>query len=1057
MRKLFLLISILTLSLAVNAKEIEISSATSNILGTTVNGSGSADGDVIILTDNGPYVNVKGSHDYTNLAKNLTIQAAAGKAPVVQYEVPFRSAGGKTIKFIGIIFDGTSLTGYDYYFRFNDANNNNLEFEDCEFRNISKYVFDVYTAFKANSIKFTNCKLHDNSSRGILNRGTLTYLEINGGQIYNFTGYPVLDNYDGATLGKVKINGTEFYGNTKDIISGTPTSHADSCIINNCYFHNNSRSAVYFQASSVSGVETCDGVIVKNSTFANNDLSASSRSVIQVENYGATVAANIEVTVDHCTFYNNTTINYDYSCVRSRKSTKVTITNSIFAYPSAIDFYATNCYGGTISNTLVYNLNYGHRKEGGNPAVSNTITDAPLFNDLANNRYTYDGDWVTPSVSPARGAATDGSDLGDPRWYTEETLPSTSFASDYVFLGTKAQLSGSFALNGDNYIQSQDKTYAGIAKWKIHAERQCVVEVTLNLAAANTSGHRYEVAIYNADNILVGTALAEPANSWSAGDKVLGTYAIPAAGDYTIKLTNDCNNSSTIIEGVTFAYFGGAVQNISPSTSTTLDVADAWYSGCTRDNEKTYIQYPSSGTSSAWIKWNIATSETKYYDLTVNVNTTYAHEFGIAIYEDENEEPVASVAEPGYTSSTGDGLALELGRVNLVGGKKYAVKVTNVTSGSQAKVTSVVFAPVVASATELPATLDFSNAVLSEKANITDGMLYFNEPGADKDPRGQWAQWEVTTDHNGLFLFTMDVTSSNGQNYKITIKDGSDNELDYYETKLDEGDQTVKHYFALNSGSYFVKVENTRSYSKGHLVSFEVTEPNDVVTIDEAATGNESWVGKTEEETTYDVQIIRTIKAGMYNTFCLPFEVTSSQCKDIFGSDVKLRTLDEATVEENVLTLNFATASDVYPGTPVLIQTSRDIVNPVFTGVKFTRATPSATTKTHANFTGTFVKTALEANENTLFLGANNKLYFPTATVDMYGMRGWFVIHGSGGSAAPAVRSARIVENNEIATDIELVDGNWKEVDNTRKFIENGQLVIIRDGIRYNVMGARIK
>jgi len=1047
MRKLFLLISVLTLSIAVNAKEIEISSETSNILGITVNGSASADGDVIILTDNGPYVNSKSAgNDYTKLEKNLTIQAAEGKTPVIQYEVPFRSTGGKTVKFIGITFDGTSLTAYDFYFRFYDANDNNLEFEDCEFQNISKYVFDVYAAHKANSLKLTNCKLHDNSSRGILNRGTLTYLEINGGQIYNFTGASVLENYEGATIGKVKINGTEFYGNKKDIIYGTATSQADSCIINNCYFHNNDYSAIYFNQSSVEGQQTILGLKVTNSTFANNDPSKEYRALIDVQSYNREATDAIEVVVDHCTFYNNTTINYDYSAIRTRIANRTTVSNCIFAHPSAIEFYATNAWAGNVTNCLAYNLTKGYMS---GPTRTNTNTGDPLFNDLANNRYTFDGDWSTGSVSPAREAGTDGSDLGDPRWYTDETLPTTSFASDYVFLGTKALLSGSFALNGDNYIQSQDKSYAGIAKWKIHAERQCIVEVTLNIADGNDSGHRYEVAIYDADNVLVGTALAEPENSWSHGNKVLGTYAIPAAGDYTVKLTNDCNNSSTIIEGVTFAYFGGAVQNISPSANTTLNVADAWFtSGATRAEGQ--ISYSSWNSEDSWVKWNIATSETKFYDLTLNFSSTNAHSMKVNIYEDEEASPVATVSES-FTETTGTLTLTD--RVNLVGGKNYIVKVTNPTSGSQAKVTSVVFAPVVATATTLPGTLAFSNAVLSEKAFIQDGMLYFNEIG-DSNPQGQWAQWEVTTSHNGLFLFTMGVTSTNEQSYKITILDNLDNVLDYYETSPGSGDKTLTHYFALSAGNYFVKVENTRSFSKGHLTSLVVTEPGGVVVLDEAATSNESWAGKTEEETTYDVQIIRTIKAGMYNTICLPFEVTSAQCKDIFGSDVQLRTLESATLEEEgqVLSLGFTNTSSMYQGTPHLIKTSRDIVNPVFTGVKFTRKTPAATTKTNANFVGTFIKGEIPASEDNLFLGANNTLFFPTVDMPILGMRAYFVIHDIPSGAA---KRARIVEDGQVATEIDLV--SQEPIANSQKLIINGQLIIIRDGVRYNVMGVKLQ
>jgi hypothetical protein len=597
------------------------------------------------------------------------------------------------------------------------------------------------------------------------------------------------------------------------------------------------------------------------------------------------------------------------------------------------------------------------------------------------------------------------------------------------------------------------------AAFPIELTTQGVYDVTANVTSTN--GWKFEFWLVNVETNAIVAHIDAPASNVSESKTsynfgIMDLSRVPT-GKYMLKVKNRTCYSAVKLNSVTVSYVGGAVQNISTAANTTLNVADAWFSGCTRDNDKTYIQYPSSSTSDAWIKWNIATSETKYYDLTVNVNTEYNHGFTAAIYEDEEAEPVASVTEGSFVETKGV-LALELGRVNLVGGKNYVVKVTNAPSGSQAKVTSVVFAPVVATATTLPGTLAFSNAVLSEKANITDGMLYFNEPDADKDPRGQWAQWEVTTDHDGLFLFTMGVTSTNEQSYKITIKNDSDNELDYYEANPGSGDKTLTHYFALNTGTYFVKVENRTSFSKGHLTSLVVTEPAGVVTLDEAATSTDSWadkvVDKSAEGPLYDVQIIRTIKAGMYNTICLPFAVDHDQCKDIFGSDVQIRTLDEATVETGdfVLNLNFKNASDIYPGTPVLIKTSRDIVNPVFTGVKFTTATPASTTKTNANFVGTFIKDEIPASEDNLFLGANNTLYFPTVKMPILGMRAYFVIHDV---PAGAIKRARIVENHNTATDIEIV-GSQKNA-NSQKLIENGQLIIIRDGIRYNALGIKLQ
>ena len=850
----------------------------------------------------------------------------------------------------------------------------------------------------------------------------------------------------------------EFYDIKNEVFRAKSDVHIDSLVVNNCYFHNNKKNIVYFEASGTEGRQTCDKLVFTNSTVAKSDSLKNYTSTIDLKPYGSSDTDAIKVIVDHCTFYDNPTINTDHSAIRPYHLTDVTISNCIFVKgPNQKEKRnATSCYGGTISNCLVYGFDYNSNGHKSGPTVTGNIIADPLFNDLANNKYTFDGDWSTGSISPAREAAADGSDLGDPRWYTDEILPTTSFASAYDLLGTKAQLTGDVELNESDHIKYKGTSTPGTVKWKLHIGRKCMISAVADREAGSTSGCTLTLTVKDADGNVVSSISA--ARSDDENDiNFSGTLNIPEEGDYTIVLTNAVSWSGAILEKITLTYEGGAVQNIATDANTTLNVVDAWFSGCTRDNEKTYIQYPSSSTSDAWIKWNIATSETKHYDLTINVNTEYAHGFTIAIYEDEEAEPVASVTEGSYVNTQGV-LALELGRVNLVGGKNYVVKVTNAPSGSQAKVTSVVFVPVVATATTLPGTLAFSNAVLSEKANIADGMLYFNEPNADKDPRGQWAQWEVTTDHNGLFLFTMGVASANEQSYKITILDNLENVLDYYESNPGSGNKELKHYFALNTGSYFVKVENTRSFSKGHLTSLLVSEPATVVTLDEAATSNESWSDKvvsTEAEgPLYDVQIIRTIKAGMYNTICLPFEVTSAQAKDIFGEDVQLRTLKSADLVEEgqVLDLSFEQTSGMYPGTPHLIKTSRDIVNPVFTGVKFTRETPAPTTKTNANFVGTFIKDEIPANPNNLFMGANNTLYFPTVDVPILGMRAYFVIHDV---PASAIKRARIIENEQIVTAIDLV--SQQPTVNSQKLIENGQLIIIRDGIRYNVMGAKLQ
>jgi hypothetical protein len=49
--------------------------------------------------------------------------------------------------------------------------------------------------------------------------------------------------------------------------------------------------------------------------------------------------------------------------------------------------------------------------------------------------------------------------------------------------------------------------------------------------------------------------------------------------------------------------------------------------------------------------------------------------------------------------------------------------------------------------------------------------------------------------------------------------------------------------------------------------------------------------------------------------------------------------------------------------------------------------------------------------------------------------------------------SARIVENEEVATGVEDAQSNVQSL----KVLENGQVIIIRNGVKYNVQGQLIE
>ena len=420
MKKIFTFIAAMLVAFAVNATDQYPDPATTNSLATAISAAGT--GDVVYL-DDGTYYNQSGV-DYTWIAggKNITVRAISGKSPVVKLYVPFRIKEASSVKFVGVKFDGGSLTGYDRYFEPNDATDNSIEFDDCEFTDISKYIIQVRSGKKLASLVIKDCDFYNNSNRGILNQGTITNLEMKDSKFRTFTANKVLDNYDSGSIVSATIDGCEFANNNDVAIHGSAGTHMGELIINNCYFHNSKRAAVFFEANETVAAR-CDSLAVTNSTFANfentNDYWV---SIIDVRNGGSQTNLGA-VVVDRCTFYNNATINEDHVCVRVHKSTNALVSNCIFVMPESADRLATNLYGGYIKNCLTFNYNhawgatsYGHFQNGASRV--DLVWGDPLF--IAPTAATPDFSLqVAGTRSPALNAGLNNTHMGNPEgWPT---------------------------------------------------------------------------------------------------------------------------------------------------------------------------------------------------------------------------------------------------------------------------------------------------------------------------------------------------------------------------------------------------------------------------------------------------------------------------------------------------------------------------------------------------------------------------------------------------------------------------------------------------------------
>ena len=137
-------------------------------------------------------------------------------------------------------------------------------------------------------------------------------------------------------------------------------------------------------------------------------------------------------------------------------------------------------------------------------------------------------------------------------------------------------------------------------------------------------------------------------------------------------------------------------------------------------------------------------------------------------------------------------------------------------------------------------------------------------------------------------------------------------------------------------------------------------------------------------------------KDGAWNTLCLPFSLDNFVGTPLQGATVK--TLASTGFTGGTLTMNFTDdVSSIVAGKPYIVKwaAGTDIESPVFTGVTISNVTVNVETG-YVDFVGCYSPVGIYTAEKTnLYLGADNKLYYPTATdFTVNAFRGYFQLKG---------------------------------------------------------------
>lgn len=472
------------------------------------------------------------------------------------------------------------------------------------------------------------------------------------------------------------------------------------------------------------------------------------------------------------------------------------------------------------------------------------------------------------------------------------------------------------------------------------------------------------------------------------------------------------------------------------------------------------VQGSRGETDIEWAKWKVTVDKSGLYNFTAfakRTGSSGSQKLEISVLNsNESEELISKLDESIANEGT-----ISTGNVNLVAGNTYVVKVRNTYNWAVSKLTKVEATYAGGAVVNIPGQILCEEAVICQEEGGHTPKMYHLENGDLKyDDNGynleEYAYWNIIATEAGEMAVTLNIAQS-GHTFSVELYQGETRLASIDEsgtTTWDGGNITLTDHLTIPStGSYTLKLINKQQYSSGALHGITIAPyvaPADVTMTDTDA-DNSAWVAHVGGDAV-DVQLNRTILGGMFNTICLPFTVNSTKCKVIFGDDVELYTLGSATISGDILNLQFNTASDIWKGTPILIKTSTDIVNPLFEGVSIERETADRTSSEAVTFRGTFIQSDFHNGDQILLLVANNKLAYPLSDRTLKGFRAYFEINNP--QAGAPIRSARIIAGEQVATNIELVA---TKVNGLEKMIENGQLIIVRDGVRYNVIGTQVK
>ena len=223
-------------------------------------------------------------------------------------------------------------------------------------------------------------------------------------------------------------------------------------------------------------------------------------------------------------------------------------------------------------------------------------------------------------------------------------------------------------------------------------------------------------------------------------------------------------------------------------------------------------------------------------------------------------------------------------------------------------------------------------------------------------------------------------------------------------------------------------------------------------------TDNASSLAANQDKHCY-VTLNRTIaRNGDYATFCAPFAISREALEEHLGTTEVLR-YKRTVIEGDEAVLIFDDdVTDLEAGVPYLIKPAGgdNVTSMTFNNVVIDN-TLRESADAHYRFIPLFSQETVSntgaENKSVVYLGASNRLYWAGLTCTINGFRAYFrVADGAAATMAP-VRRMSFGRGAGVTT---ALDNSAADAAQSKR-LENGRLVIVRDGVRYNALGQVIQ